>query len=217
MQTEQAGQFASAAGDWKQVMQLLRGKKIGVTVRGGSPDLNLRFMLTQAGLTPDKDVTIVPLSNGAGELGALKAKQVDGILTFTPVTQQIELDKQGTAVLNLAKAGQAPAELDQPFVMAAMSQTFIKDHPDTVRAFVAAMTDTMAFIKDPSKRDQVVGYIQKEIKDIRTDVAQQVAAELAETVDPSVPDSLTDKINTVLKVNGVLKNPVGASDLIAKL
>ena len=212
---EVAKTLEPAAGDWKKVMEGLRGKKVGVTVRGGSPDLNLRFMLKQAGLEPDKDVVVLPLGNGPGQVGGLKSKRVDAILTFTPLTQQLQLDATGVPVLDLSKPGQAPPELEQPFVTAAMTAKYIADNPDVVERFVKAMTESMDFIKDPANKAQVQELVIKRLEGIEPDVAGQVADELAATMSPEISPDVIEKVNAVLSANDVLEKPVTAADLLA--
>ena len=71
----------------------LKGLKIGISGRGASTDTATRFMLKQAGLDPDKDVTIMPVGDPGTMLASLKNKVIDAAMAVEPT--------QTAAVLSL--------------------------------------------------------------------------------------------------------------------
>ena len=53
----------NAGKPYPQMLADLKGLKIGISTPGASTDVTLRFLLREAGLDPQKDVTIVPVGD----------------------------------------------------------------------------------------------------------------------------------------------------------
>lgn len=68
----------------------LEGKTIGVMALGSASDLMVRGSLTEAGLDPDKDVRILPVSVGAPMAEALNSGTVDAIAGWEGMWQSID-------------------------------------------------------------------------------------------------------------------------------
>ncbi|HLG70540.1 MAG TPA: ABC transporter substrate-binding protein, partial [Chloroflexota bacterium] len=62
----------------------LRGGKIGIDSRGSSPDIAVRVALKQAGLDPDKDVSIIPVGNIPTRAAALTQGAIQGTVLNPP-------------------------------------------------------------------------------------------------------------------------------------
>ena len=65
----------------------LKGLKIGISGRGASTDTATRFMLKQAGLDPDKDVTIMPVGDPGTMLASLKNKVIDAAMAVEAIVE----------------------------------------------------------------------------------------------------------------------------------
>jgi len=128
----------------------LKGKKIGVTARGGSAELQLRYLLEQAGLKPD-DVNVVAVGGVNTAMPSMMSGQIDAAFSYEPAGSMCEVDKK-CKVIYLASHDKQPAAIyatngaQQNMVV---TQDMIDQHPDRVHAIVAAMTDAQAFIDDP--------------------------------------------------------------------
>ncbi|MET0523770.1 MAG: ABC transporter substrate-binding protein [Nocardioides sp.] len=68
----------------------LEGKTIGVMALGSASDLMVRGSLAEAGLTPDKDVRILPVGVGAPMAEALNSGTVDAIAGWEGMWQSID-------------------------------------------------------------------------------------------------------------------------------
>lgn len=145
----------SDPSDWQQVAQDLRGRRVGITTRGGSTDTNLRYILSQAGLDPDSDVQIVPLGAGPSMIAGVEAGQVEAALSYQPLTATMLARDLGMVAIDLA-AGQGPAALDQPMTTGIVSGDLAADHPETLDDIVAAMDDAVELMSDPANREQVM-------------------------------------------------------------
>lgn len=67
----------------------LEGKKIGVLALGSASDMMVRGSLSEVGLDPDKDVTILPIGVGAPMAEALNSGTVDAIAGWEGMWQSI--------------------------------------------------------------------------------------------------------------------------------
>ena len=74
--------------------QDLIGKKIGVATLGGSADIATRVALRQAGLDPDKDVTIVATGSAQNRTAALASGAIQGGMVGGP-PETLELESRG--------------------------------------------------------------------------------------------------------------------------
>jgi NitT/TauT family transport system substrate-binding protein len=72
----------------------LIGKKIGVATLGGSADIATRVALRQAGLDPDKDVTIVATGSAQNRTAALASGAIQGGMVGGP-PETLELEARG--------------------------------------------------------------------------------------------------------------------------
>src|SRR5687768_5617485 len=62
----------------------LRGKTVGVGVAGASIDQVAQLTLKHYGLEPQRDVSVVPIGDGAIQYEALKLGQVDAVMMSLP-------------------------------------------------------------------------------------------------------------------------------------
>jgi ABC-type nitrate/sulfonate/bicarbonate transport system substrate-binding protein len=118
----------------------LKGKKIAINALGTYMDLYLRSYLEKNGLSPDKDVTILPIPWHTME-DALRAKQVDVMGIYGPFGD-VALKKGGTRVIlkdvitNINSVGYF------------FSEKFIRENPETTRAFLRAYVKGMNYMQD---------------------------------------------------------------------
>jgi len=71
----------------------LKGKKVGVSKIGSSSDIATRVGLSQIGLNPDKDVTIVQVGSAAARTAAIANGAIQGALVEPP--DNLTLEKRG--------------------------------------------------------------------------------------------------------------------------
>ncbi len=65
-------------------VEMLKGKKVGVSGIGSGPDSLLREMLKRSGLEGGRDVVILPVGSGTGRFYALQAGSVDAAMLSVP-------------------------------------------------------------------------------------------------------------------------------------
>ena len=144
----------NAGKPYPQMLADLKGLKIGISTPGASTDVTLRFLLREAGLDPQKDVTIVPVGDPTTALAGLKNGLIDGNMSVEPTqTAAVTGLKIAKHVLNIEN-GEGP-ELFRDFAyngVFARGST-LKERPQAARAVVAAIVEAEQRIQDPNHLD----------------------------------------------------------------
>jgi len=141
-------------GDWRQVVQALKGTKFGVPAVGGEVAFVFQGLLQAAGLDPAKDLTIVQAGAINAAIAALKRGDIDAYIGSV-YAQVVGLQEMGVAKVVLDLNNAEPFKIwshTQFFV----SEAMIKEHPEVVRRVQAALKETQAWIHDPKNFDQAL-------------------------------------------------------------
>src|SRR6266545_3313376 len=107
----------------------LKGKTLGISSFGATPDVGARLMLKQAGIDPEKDIKILALGSDAARLTALKQRLVDVIVVSPPADAQME--KQGYKIL-----ARAYELFNFPYLGLGTHMGKIKERPDEIRRVI---------------------------------------------------------------------------------
>ena len=125
----------------------LKGKKIGVTTLGALTALMARYIVTQHGLDPKKDVTFLAVGGGPEALAAIASGQIDAIVTAP------ENPAPGKKVLvDLTKIG-------YPFPQAGLvtTKSMVKKDPQLVQDMVQSFAEsTLLFKTNRTLSEQVL-------------------------------------------------------------
>jgi NitT/TauT family transport system substrate-binding protein len=122
----------------------LKGKTVAVTSPGSLTANLARYFVKQAGLDPDKDVSLVSVGGGGEILGALKSKRADAAMLFEPfVTVALQggiatmlvdvpekLDAFSSSPLSTSKAFMTKSPKDAQGVFAALAEGLTYIHND---------------------------------------------------------------------------------------
>ncbi len=109
-----------------------KGKRFGVTQFGSSTDFLTRYALVANGLDPARDVQIVQGGDSPTRLAAMRAGQLDVNVLAAPDTF-IAAD-QGYKMI-FSQKDLAP---DYPYHTFAATESFIRNHPGTLKALLRA-------------------------------------------------------------------------------
>ncbi len=135
----------------------LKGLKLGISGRGASTDTAIRFMLRQAGLDPERDVTIMPVGDPGTMLASLKNGVIYGAMAVDPTQTAAVLSLKIAKTVADIEGGGGPAVFHPYAYNGVFVHTaFLKDHPDTARALVAAMVEACAVINDPARMNDLM-------------------------------------------------------------
>lgn len=155
----------------------LKGKKAAVLQPNNGTDMQMRYWLKQNGLEPDKDVTIVSAGASPARLAALKSGQVAVTVIATP--SDIEAEKAGLKEFGIIKDQIKGLHHD----VITASGKMIREKPEVLKAFMAAMVESIKFVKDPNNREEVVQIGMKELG-----FNEEVTRKGLEFVLPTIPD-----------------------------
>lgn len=139
----------------------LKGLKIGVTGPGSASALGLGLLLAKGNLTLN-DVSVIGVGGGARAVTAMTSGQLDGMANFDPVVSMLERDGM-VAVVDTRNEKDLQELYSGAYAASAfyMSASFIKANPNTTEAFVAAISDALAWIAKAST-DQIVAAVPRE-------------------------------------------------------
>ena len=125
----------------------LKGKTLGISSFGATPDLGARMMIKQAGIDPDREIKILALGSDAARLTALKQRVVDVVVISPPADTQME--KQGYRIL-----ARAYELFSFPYLGLGTHTRKIKEKPEEIRRVIKATIRANRFIRD--NRDESV-------------------------------------------------------------
>jgi NitT/TauT family transport system substrate-binding protein len=119
------------------VLTQLRGRTVGVAVRGASQELVFRSLLTTAGLDPD-DVRWVAIGAGAVAAAAFASGKVDAAMSYPQL--EVNLEAGGTAFDKLVDLAGSDTPLGEFWQSVAVANCDWADHHhDTVLKFCHAL------------------------------------------------------------------------------
>jgi len=119
----------------------LKGKTIAVTSPGSLTANLASYFVKDAGLDPDKDVSLISVGGGGEILGALKSDRADAAMLFEPfVTIGIQ---QGIATMLVDVPEKLDAFSSSPL---ATSKAFIEKSPKDARAVFDTLAEALTFI-----------------------------------------------------------------------
>ncbi|HEX6801802.1 MAG TPA: ABC transporter substrate-binding protein, partial [Candidatus Binatia bacterium] len=75
----------------------LKGKTLGISSFGATPDVAARMMIKQAGIDPEKEIKVLALGSDAARMTGLMQRVVDVVVMSPPADTQLE--KQGYKIL----------------------------------------------------------------------------------------------------------------------
>jgi len=119
----------------------LKGKTLGVSSYGATPDVGARLMLRQGGLDPEKEIKVLALGSDAARIAALKQRVVDVVVISPPADAQME--KQGYKIL-----ARAYELFSFPYLGLGTHLRKIKERPGEIRRTIKATVRANRFIRD---------------------------------------------------------------------
>ena len=135
-----------AQPEYKSLKEL-KGKTLGVSSYGATPDVGARMMLKQIGLDPEKEIKVLALGSDAARMMALKQRVIDLIVISPPADSQME--KQGYRIL-----ARAYELFNFPYLGLGTQLRKIKEKPDEIRRAIKATIRANRFVRD--NRDEAV-------------------------------------------------------------
>ena len=138
-----------------EAIEDLRGKKIA-TIRASILDVPLRLALEEAGIDPEKDVTLVYFSKLGDMISALKTGQVDATSNTEPFMTDAE--RQGWGKILLYYTAYWP---DHPCCVVFARKDFAEERPEAVEKVLQAHVRAVEFANEntPETAEIIVEYL----------------------------------------------------------
>ncbi|AKL96385.1 ABC-type nitrate/sulfonate/bicarbonate transport system, periplasmic component [Clostridium aceticum] len=133
--------------DWHD----LKGKEIHTIGRGLTPDIVLRYLLSNNGIDPEKDVTLNYLGEATELASAFIAGKSKISVIPEPVLSNVLMKKEGTKiVLNLQEEWAKTTNMDSSYPQASLiiKKDIIEKYPELVEAFVKEFEDSINWAND---------------------------------------------------------------------
>jgi NitT/TauT family transport system substrate-binding protein len=185
----------------------LKGKKLGIAGQGGLVDVVTRYLLQQNGLDPEKDVTIVSISNTSAMLGALQQHQIDAYLLTPPGTFQAV--SEGTAVIFFDGIGGEVPELAKfPTTALMTTPEYAQKNPDVVKRVSAAYFKAIQWAK--ANQEESVKLVQAEFPKLDPEVIKTSTLWMIEALSTSgrFEEAVVRNQSEILSQGGILKKSV---------
>jgi len=119
----------------------LKGKKISVSTGGGLTDWAVRETSRQQGWGAE-GIAVTPLGSDEAQVAALKTKEIDGMAI--DVAGAYKLQGEGSAKILLHFSTIAPDFINH---ITYATNKMVAEHPDRLRAFLAAWFETIAWMR----------------------------------------------------------------------
>ena len=155
----------NAGKGYPAFMTDLKGKRIGVTARGGSTELQFVLLTQKAGLKAE-DFTVVAVGSPNTAYGALTSKQVDAEMSFEPSGALCDVLKTCRTIWRGSESREPPETFATNGASAVLvvTQETIDKSPHVVDALIAAAEDADAFIQKPENYPEALTIAQSYFK-----------------------------------------------------
>ncbi|MBN9889293.1 ABC transporter substrate-binding protein [Salipiger abyssi] len=142
----------TADSSHEDMLAAMKGIKIGTSGPGGGDHI-IRYFAEEAGLDPDRDMTIVYLGSDIGVYQAsLQQGQIDGIALSAP-TPQIAIRDQGAIFAFNTGAGKVASLDGYLYIVASAKRDWIEDHPEALAKVQEALQMALDILHDPEQSD----------------------------------------------------------------
>lgn len=127
-----------ARPEFKSVKEL-RGRTLGVSSYGATPEVAARLIFKHFGIDPEKEIKVLALGSDAARITALKQKVVDVIVISPPADSQLE--KLGFNIL-----ARAHEFFNLPYLGLGVNTKKIRERADEVRRVIRAAIKANRYI-----------------------------------------------------------------------
>lgn len=163
----------------------LDGKAIATSGPGGFNGMLFRYMISQAGLTPEEDVAVVPVGGSSERAAALMAGQVQATIVY--IDNWLAMKEQGANAQLLGYVADLVPGLSSRAIYAPAE--YIAENEDLVTAIACANLEVNAWIN--GSRDEFVSYTMDNVRGANEDAVRafhEVAVDIG--MFPTDPDAV---------------------------
>jgi len=168
----------------------LKGKKLGVTRFGTSDDFLLRYILTQWGIQPDREVALIQMGGSQEILVGLSSQAIDGGMISSPLNlRALKLGFQ--MLVDLSAIG-----VDYQGAGVVTTRSYVREQPDIVRRYLRAYVEGLHRFK--TDRQFSLKVLAKYSRTAERDMLEETYNHYAVKVMPQAPYPTMKGIRLVL-------------------
>jgi ABC-type nitrate/sulfonate/bicarbonate transport system substrate-binding protein len=119
----------------------------GVTSPGAPSDVFTRYFLKRAGIDPERNAMILQVGSPGALAAGLRSGRIDGFYLSPPLSQTLETEGVAKTVIHNT-AGEVPELTDTTYSSLFASQSFAKENPAALKAYVAAVREGTKWVND---------------------------------------------------------------------
>lgn len=200
---------------YPEMLKDLKGLKLGVSTIGAGTDTMLRYLLHQAGIEPS-DVQILPVGGVGAQVAGIKNGVIDGALSFEPAqSEAVDGLKIAKMVLDM-EGGQGPEMFrDYAYNGVWATSTYLKQHPESARAVIAAVVDAEAMINDPAETDKVLKVAVDNMHGIDPALLRGYIVKYRKIFQPVATPPQIEHVETFLQGSKLLGAPIPYDKVVA--
>ena len=194
--TKRDGSFLVGRTDGPFSWEDLRGKTIIGGRLGGMPEMTLEYVLRQNGLEPGRDVNVDTSVQFNMMAGAFTGGSGDYVALFEPSATKVEQEGQGYVLCSLGEESG-----DVPYTCYFASQSYLRDHADTVQKFTNAIARGQKWVAEHTDAE-VAAVIAPQFPDTDEAVLAEVVGRLrsigAWNTDPVMESSAWERVESIM-------------------
>ncbi|MEX4004870.1 ABC transporter substrate-binding protein [Paraburkholderia sp. EG285A] len=147
---------------YPDIVKPLKGMRVGVVGRGGLTEIFARKVFADAGLNPDKDMSIIAVGAGLSAVGAFQNDQVDALVSLPPTDTVLGRGKYEVVVSNKTARDDV---FGKNFISTGVSANgdFVDANPQVTQRYCEAYKETIDFIHAPQNREAVVKLVSAKL------------------------------------------------------
>lgn len=191
-----ARQGITAASSYKAKLAAMKGGRFA-TPGGSAGEHLIRFLAIEAGLDPDRDITIVPMgSDMAVYQAVLERGRVDGFALSAPAPEIAVRDQKAVYIFNLA-IGEVKGLEGFLYTVAVSRAGWLKDNPAKANMLLQALARSVSAIRDEKTSAEISEKVRKQYYEF---VDPALFNKIWEQAKRFVPVTMEVRPDEVLKV-----------------
>lgn len=131
-------------------LRALRGMTLAVSSVGGGADQLVRFLAKQAGINPDRDMTITAIPEGANMMAAMTRGRIDGFV-IPPPTGEDAVRSHGAQPLIWSGRGEVPELRGFVYIGVIARESWLRRNREIAVRFLRAQQRAMQAVHDEAE------------------------------------------------------------------
>lgn len=132
-------------------LKALKGLKIAAAGAGGSADFLVRHLAGAAGLSPERDMTLLYMNDSGAMLASFDRNRIDGFALSSPTSDIAILNHKGQSLFDMA-AGEYEPLAGYPSIAISTRKAWLEENGETAVKFLKVITKADRMIHDDPEK-----------------------------------------------------------------